>query len=223
MKLNYFLFIVILAISFSDVMGTYMEARCLLTMDQGHCVDLIQMYAYNRNTDKCERFLYGGCGGNENRFRTRKECKRACGDSPPHLLGPRQSVAKSQQEGNRYMSGLRFRLRSGRNTFRNPQSEREFKRNQDFVYLLSKNMKLINLLLIVSLAIFCEARIIYIESRCLLPKQAGPCLAIYHRYFFNARSGRCEFFVFGGCYGNDNQFGKLSACQDACERDHYYD
>ncbi|PZC81624.1 hypothetical protein B5X24_HaOG212330 [Helicoverpa armigera] len=31
--------------------------------------------------------------------------KMAGGDSPPHLLGPRESVAKSQQEGNRYMSG----------------------------------------------------------------------------------------------------------------------
>ena len=45
---------------------------------------------------------------------------------------------------------------------------------------------------------------------CSLPQKPGPnelsCRAYIPRYFYNSRTGRCEFFVYGGCNGNANRF-----------------
>jgi hypothetical protein len=36
------------------------------------------------------------------------------------------------------------------------------------------------------------------------------------RFYFNAATGACEQFVYGGCGGNDNRFETMEACQAAC-------
>ena len=51
---------------------------------------------------------------------------------------------------------------------------------------------------------------------CQLPAEVGPCNAAFQRYFFNAQTGRCEEFVYGGCDGNANNFETLEACEQAC-------
>jgi hypothetical protein len=43
-------------------------------------------FFYNSLTGNCERFLYGGCGGNRNRFETLARCWERCG----HLSQQRQ-------------------------------------------------------------------------------------------------------------------------------------
>lgn len=42
------------------------------------CMALYYKYFHNAATGKCEEFVYGGCGGNENRFDTQKECEDFC-------------------------------------------------------------------------------------------------------------------------------------------------
>lgn len=44
----------------------------------------------------------------------------------------------------------------------------------------------------------------------------GQCNAFIPAYGFNAETGLCESFVYGGCGGNDNRFETLEACLDAC-------
>ena len=34
------------------------------------------------------------------------------------------------------------------------------------------------------------------------------------RFFYNAATGECEEFVFGGCGGNDNKFDTKEKCQE---------
>ncbi|XP_051812864.1 collagen alpha-6(VI) chain-like isoform X1 [Acanthochromis polyacanthus] len=51
---------------------------CLLTMDAGDCQNYVLMWFYDSKQGKCSRFWYGGCGGNENRFTTQKECENLC-------------------------------------------------------------------------------------------------------------------------------------------------
>ncbi|RWS02768.1 hypothetical protein B4U79_07859 [Dinothrombium tinctorium] len=36
------------------------------------------MYSYNGDTSTCERFVYGGCDGTENRFENFELCARRC-------------------------------------------------------------------------------------------------------------------------------------------------
>lgn len=51
---------------------------CVLPSKTGRCRGRMPRYFYNKNTGKCERFIYGGCRGNKNNFQTRKECKKQC-------------------------------------------------------------------------------------------------------------------------------------------------
>lgn len=42
------------------------------------CLAYIPSYFHNVETGKCEKFIYGGCGGNENRFETQQACQEFC-------------------------------------------------------------------------------------------------------------------------------------------------
>lgn len=44
----------------------------------GPCKAYIPRYWYNKRTNQCERFIYGGCQGNQNNFETIEECERRC-------------------------------------------------------------------------------------------------------------------------------------------------
>ncbi len=45
------------------------------------CLGYFPRYYYNSKVGKCLKFIYGGCGGNKNNFKTEEECERTCGKS----------------------------------------------------------------------------------------------------------------------------------------------
>ncbi|XP_034017948.1 kunitz-type protease inhibitor 1-like [Thalassophryne amazonica] len=51
---------------------------------------------------------------------------------------------------------------------------------------------------------------------CLAPVKVGPCRAAFTRWWFNAATGSCEHFVFGGCKQNHNNFLSDEDCLSAC-------
>ena len=51
---------------------------CTFQPDPGNCRGSFPRYFYNKFTRKCERFVYGGCGGNGNRFSYVDSCVDAC-------------------------------------------------------------------------------------------------------------------------------------------------
>ena len=57
---------------------------------------------------------------------------------------------------------------------------------------------------------------IYKPEFCLEPELKGPCKDQMTRYFYNAKTGYCEPFVYGGCEGNKNNFQTLSDCIVTC-------
>ena len=52
--------------------------NCRFPRDAGQCAAAIRRYYYNFGAKKCQTFLYGGCGGNANNFRTLKDCEAKC-------------------------------------------------------------------------------------------------------------------------------------------------
>jgi hypothetical protein len=52
---------------------------CAFPKDVGRCRGRKIMFRYNQDEGRCELFLYGGCGGNANRFSTLLDCHERCG------------------------------------------------------------------------------------------------------------------------------------------------
>ena len=53
---------------------------------------------------------------------------------------------------------------------------------------------------------------------CLEPKVTGHGKALRPRYFYNAETGDCEQFTYGGLGGNKNNFLTLEDCMKTCSQ-----
>uniref|UniRef100_A0A3B4H0H1 BPTI/Kunitz inhibitor domain-containing protein n=1 Tax=Pundamilia nyererei TaxID=303518 RepID=A0A3B4H0H1_9CICH len=49
--------------------------RCLEPMSEGACSDYSLVWYFHARSGECRPFVYGGCGGNQNRFSSRHECE----------------------------------------------------------------------------------------------------------------------------------------------------
>ncbi|XP_010010759.1 PREDICTED: tissue factor pathway inhibitor 2-like, partial [Nestor notabilis] len=114
------------------------QRACLLPPDDGPCRALVPRWYYDRYTQSCQEFTYGGCHGNANNFLTLEDCEKSC-------------------------------------------------------WTIKKVPKL-----------------------CRMEADGGPCRSHLRRYAFNLGSMRCEEFIYGGCYGNGNNFRDLQSCVDHC-------
>merc|ERR1712189_5071 len=47
------------------------------------CRATFRMYHWNNTREECVKYLYGGCGGTENLFRTPQECYDTCNGGKP--------------------------------------------------------------------------------------------------------------------------------------------
>nr|XP_014348129.1 PREDICTED: kappaPI-theraphotoxin-Hs1a-like isoform X2 [Latimeria chalumnae] len=54
------------------------ETACLMKKEAGECKGHIIMWYFDNAKMKCKSFIYGGCGGNGNRFMTWKQCTEFC-------------------------------------------------------------------------------------------------------------------------------------------------
>ncbi|KAK7108469.1 hypothetical protein V1264_016205 [Littorina saxatilis] len=52
--------------------------KCYQAKQPGLCKAYFPSWYYDTNSRTCKEFVYGGCGGNDNRFTTKKLCKKAC-------------------------------------------------------------------------------------------------------------------------------------------------
>uniref|UniRef100_A0A803TMW5 BPTI/Kunitz inhibitor domain-containing protein n=1 Tax=Anolis carolinensis TaxID=28377 RepID=A0A803TMW5_ANOCA len=60
---------------------------CTLPPDPGHCSGHHLQYFYDPNNRNCETFMFSGCGGNENRFKTLKKCLWYCRNPATRCCG----------------------------------------------------------------------------------------------------------------------------------------
>lgn len=57
--------------------GIFTES-CFSPVDRGTCLGEEKRFAFNPRTKRCHVFSYGGCGGNKNNFKRRKDCIFKC-------------------------------------------------------------------------------------------------------------------------------------------------
>ncbi|XP_077450625.1 uncharacterized protein col7a1l [Stigmatopora argus] len=61
--------------------------RCLEPMTEGPCSDYALSWFFHAEVGDCRPFVYGGCGGNRNRFPSRSECLNCCLTADDHNGG----------------------------------------------------------------------------------------------------------------------------------------
>ncbi|XP_015214548.1 tissue factor pathway inhibitor a isoform X2 [Lepisosteus oculatus] len=56
------------------------------------------------------------------------------------------------------------------------------------------------------------------KNPCHLEEEPGPCRGVLTRYFFNSSAQKCDRMIYGGCFGNANNFKTLKECQATCHK-----
>ena len=51
---------------------------------------------------------------------------------------------------------------------------------------------------------------------CTMPKEPGPCMAFFRRWWYDKEKSTCSKFIYGGCKGNNNNFQSKAMCQNMC-------
>nr|XP_033802467.1 tissue factor pathway inhibitor isoform X2 [Geotrypetes seraphini] len=75
-------------------------AFCLSEEDPGICRGWFTRYFYNNVTEKCDKFKYGGCLGNENNFMSLEDCQITCQDRTLSSLVPAEEQSTQQPKNN---------------------------------------------------------------------------------------------------------------------------
>jgi len=73
------LFTSLIIFSFTACSSTNQKlgSKCYEVPQTGKCRAMFTKYYFNQENKKCEKFVWGGCGGNIP-FETLKECKSSC-------------------------------------------------------------------------------------------------------------------------------------------------
>ncbi|MCP4971487.1 MAG: hypothetical protein GY932_12960 [Arcobacter sp.] len=77
MKLNIFLFIILSLFLSACAKEQKLPKKCYEKQDTGKCRAYFINYYYNQDSKSCEKFVYGGCGGNVP-FNKLTDCKKTC-------------------------------------------------------------------------------------------------------------------------------------------------
>ncbi|KAL4238992.1 hypothetical protein ACF0H5_003696 [Mactra antiquata] len=178
------------------------------------CLALFYRWTYNADTNSCEQFTYGGCGGSANNFNTEEACTRKCVEQTvdpitaapvtraPVVTAPEEICALPEDSGNclAYIRNWRYDSLTGKcvqfiyggcgGNDNNFQTEEECER-------------------------FCNRQVVCQKFE---DPEIG-CLAYMRRWRYDPESGNCENFIYGGCGGNANNFETLEACDDKCSAD----
>lgn len=183
------------------------EKNCLLPMKQGPCQAFVPSFFYNSQTNQCESFIYGGCQGNENRFRQKHECEQACVEkilSPPSvdMKFNKNDCSLPMEQGpcEAYIPSFYFNSELGK--------------CESFIYGGCQG-NANRFALKDDCEKNCESTPIR-QTKCQLPPETGPCRGYFQKYFFNKITQSCETFIYGGCDGNLNNFDSEDECVTEC-------
>ncbi|XP_064460569.1 kappaPI-actitoxin-Avd3d-like [Ornithodoros turicata] len=70
---------------------------CRLRYDPGPCKMYFPRYYYDLASRSCRQFIYSGCSGNRNNFRTLQECSNACRGVTARSLSDSEPVQREHR------------------------------------------------------------------------------------------------------------------------------
>uniref|UniRef100_A0A0R3RUH9 Kunitz/Bovine pancreatic trypsin inhibitor domain protein n=1 Tax=Elaeophora elaphi TaxID=1147741 RepID=A0A0R3RUH9_9BILA len=173
-----------------------LETNCFLPLDGGErfeeklCAEKAGIrYYYNQKNERCERFWYSGCAGNENRFYDLSTCETVCQHIPTRIVTEKVSYPKICFEP----------ITSGKCVRRSRRSVQRWAYDHvKLEFQISDGLA--------------------ISERCMAYPEWDSCNQLSYQWFYNLSKGTCEQFLWGGCNdGNENRFDTFEKCQQTCE------
>ncbi|KAL1421531.1 hypothetical protein MTO96_023058 [Rhipicephalus appendiculatus] len=196
---------------------------CYLPKEPGPCVAYVPRYYYNNEAKKCQLFIYGGCQGNANNFENFTECTLTCKpkftvgitnlESEPVPTNPvcyePKKVGPCKAYVPRYFYNTTTKF-CERFIYGGCQGNRNNFPELD-VCLRTCKVGYENV----------TERLLQLKtplkpSLCYLPKEAGPCIGDFPRYYYDTTTNSCKHFTYGGCRGNANNFLTPRQCENKC-------
>ncbi|XP_049909485.1 kunitz-type protease inhibitor 2-like isoform X3 [Epinephelus moara] len=71
---------------------------CVKAPETGPCKAYKVRYFSNSTSKSCEKFVYGGCGGNRNNFQDEKACMQRCHTEGMAVLGAEEGEEREERE-----------------------------------------------------------------------------------------------------------------------------
>lgn len=191
------MFKLIIVVLLSSLIIVHCANICFLPKEPGHCSSLFTRYYYNPKKSKCDSFIYTGCNGNENNFKTLAECSQTCEANLTDIftqknvtLGPENDKLKS--------SNIKEEVpRSNIISDMSPFGERRGSEKKYSEYNDSSSDR-------------------KASEICLLKHETGPCKGLFKKFYYDEEKKLCLTFFYGGCGGNANRFDSAEKCELAC-------
>ncbi|XP_059156176.1 papilin-like [Physella acuta] len=190
-------------------------AICLMEAVTGVCRANINRWYYNHKEGTCSPFVYGGCGGNGNNFKTADECNNFC--------SAQEICMKQKDVGNCRAAMPRFYFDS--------------KAGQCYSFLYGgcggnlnnfeslsacdrrchqyKRSTATQVIVVQSTGEGARAE----EDACQMLPAKGTCKANSIKWFYSPARNRCESFQYSGCGGNNNRFDSQESCMQKCYKE----
>ncbi|KAK2192142.1 hypothetical protein NP493_37g01015 [Ridgeia piscesae] len=74
------IFVVMLVLAYSTAETGARPDKCMLPKETGPCRAFFRRFYWDNTLQRCRGFIYGGCHGNANNFKTKSQCDIACSD-----------------------------------------------------------------------------------------------------------------------------------------------
>ncbi|GFU13365.1 papilin [Nephila pilipes] len=178
------------------------EKNCQDKPESGMCMAYFPMWYYDTESQTCKKFIYGGCQGNGNRYASKEECLKQCGDASQSS----SDVCDLPRKRGRCFGNL-IRYYFDKKT--NQCKEFSYSGcagNENNFETLAKCENTCGETPAAALD----------RPDCDKAPETGVCRAYIPRYYYDQIAGMCKTFIYGGCGGNRNNFETEDECYNKC-------
>jgi hypothetical protein len=210
---------------------------CELPADVGECHNYIANWYYDIKIKRCRQFYYGGCGGNENNFRSEQDCEQRCKKPEEEKPVPRPTPEARPQPTEAAPTPIREPVTTARPVV---DSRFQGKTREDCLlpydagsgeeeivrYYYNSHYGVCSYFLYkghdgnengFETLEDCDAFCKDAQDTCKLLPYYGRCdRENTTKWYYDHYEQDCKEFVYGGCEGNKNNFDDRRSCERAC-------
>lgn len=180
------------------------EDICHQPQEIGSCYHFRERWFFNANEERCQRFYYSGCGGNDNNFASLAECEKQCVKTGVEGTPDEQFIIEycSLNSDSGSCSGKEAMWFYDKDGVCKQFIYGGCKGNGNRFHTKKE----------------CESKCGPSQDICLLPKIRGPCSGSFVQWYFDSNSNECFEFHYSGCQGNGNRFSDKDTCELQCKK-----